>query len=371
MTCRSKGRRPGIRHSKLRPVCERETGLRSSGSAKSVQTALDVIMEDEGGFQTQFASVMENVLKVAVGEATKLFERTLQQLRAELVRLRQENVDLKTGAFPHQFKTRLAAEGAQRTEQTAGPPRRDVGVQCEKPLMVERCCSPAPIGLQLPDIASDGLADLCSSATEDGNRQLALLLIKKEPQETDCDDYAPGYFLLKQEGAEPILVRKEPFRNTMERVTIPSTFQTVTRCYGNPREISTACTSSTTNPAPTTNTVSCNNRVDYSNNKVTQTTNQFFPPPDNASDLLQPLPPMPFHSPIVLTQQEAALEQPSMIHSQSSGQPLQLAPLLTPKEQQAAACNQVQPSVVRAMNPSPWTCMMKTPQQMMRVAVLH
>ncbi|XP_017565641.2 uncharacterized protein LOC108434778 isoform X1 [Pygocentrus nattereri] len=229
-------------------------------------------MEDDGGFQTQFASVMESVLKAAVGEATKLFERTLRQLRAELVRLKQENVDLKTGAFAHQFKARLAAEGAQRTGQTAGPPRRDVGVQCEKPLLVERCCSPAPIGLQLPDIASDGLADLCSSAAEDGNRQLALLLIKKEPQETDCDDYAPGYFLLKQEGAEPILVRKEPFKNTVEKVTIPSTFQTVTRCYGNPRELSTASTSSTTNPAPTTNTVSCSNRVDYSNDKVTQTT---------------------------------------------------------------------------------------------------
>ncbi|XP_037394592.1 uncharacterized protein LOC108434778 isoform X2 [Pygocentrus nattereri] len=174
-------------------------------------------MEDDGGFQTQFASVMESVLKAAVGEATKLFERTLRQLRAELVRLKQENVDLKTGAFAHQFKARLAAEGAQRTGQTAGPPRRDVGVQCEKPLLVERCCSPAPIGLQLPDIASDGLADLCSSAAEDGNRQLALLLIKKEPQETDCDDYAPGYFLLKQEGAEPILVRKEPFKNTVEK----------------------------------------------------------------------------------------------------------------------------------------------------------
>lgn len=33
----------------------------------------------------------------------------------------------------------------------------------------------------------------------------------------DCDEYAPGYFLLKQEGAEPILVRKEPFKNTMEK----------------------------------------------------------------------------------------------------------------------------------------------------------
>ncbi|KAI4896585.1 hypothetical protein NFI96_018210, partial [Prochilodus magdalenae] len=172
-------------------------------------------MDDSGGFQTQFTSVMENVLKTAVGEATRLFERTLHQLRGELVHLRQENADLKTGAFARQFNARHAGDGEKRTDQAPGPPKCDVGVQCEKPLMVERCCSPAPFSLQ--DIASDRLADLCSSASEDGNRQLALLLIKKEPQETACDEYAPGYFLLKQEGAEPILVRKEPFKNTMER----------------------------------------------------------------------------------------------------------------------------------------------------------
>ncbi|KAK1791871.1 hypothetical protein P4O66_013856, partial [Electrophorus voltai] len=89
-----------------------------------------------------------------------------------------------------------------------------------KPIMVEKCCSPALFNersLRLQDITNDRLVDMCSNASEDGNRQLALLLIKKEPQDTDCDEYAPGYFLLKQEGAEPILVRKEPFKDTMER----------------------------------------------------------------------------------------------------------------------------------------------------------
>lgn len=38
-----------------------------------------------------------------------------------------------------------------------------------------------------------------------------------QPQETDCDEYTPGYFLLKQEGAEPILVRKDPFKKTLEK----------------------------------------------------------------------------------------------------------------------------------------------------------
>ncbi|KAK3573311.1 hypothetical protein QTP86_022693, partial [Hemibagrus guttatus] len=235
-------------------------------------------MDECVGFETQFSSVMQNVLRTAVGEATKLFEQTLHQLKAELLHLRQENVDLKSGIFTPPYKTEGAGDGCS----SAVHAKRDIGVQCEKPTMVERCCSPAPIGdrLNVRHITSERLEDLCSSSSEDGNRQLALLLIKKEPQETDCDEYAPGYFLLKQEGAEPILVRKEPYKNTMEK-------------------------------------------------------DQFFPTPENTSDLLQPLPPMPFHSPVVLNQQESN----SMIHSQSPGQTLQLAPLLTLKEQQAAASN--------------------------------
>lgn len=74
---------------------------------------------------------------------------------------------------------------------------------------------------------------------------------------------------------------------------------------------------------------------DILSDPLCSSSDQFFPTPDNTSDLLQPLPPMPFHSSVVLNQQETT----SMIHSQSSGQPLQLAPLLTLKEQQAAASN--------------------------------
>ncbi len=51
----------------------------------------------------------------------------------------------------------------------------------EKPALVDRGCSPHQfIGqcLNVGDITSDKLTDLCAS--EDGNRQLALLLIKNE-----------------------------------------------------------------------------------------------------------------------------------------------------------------------------------------------
>ncbi|TSK22568.1 hypothetical protein Baya_1926 [Bagarius yarrelli] len=224
-------------------------------------------MDELDGFESQLSSVMQNALRTAVGEASKVFQQTLRQMKAELVHLRQENVDLKSGVYTPPYNKNKDEDGDGVLGVSHNT--RDVGVQCEKPTMVERCCSPAPIDDRPnlgPNLRGDHLKDFTSSSSEGGNRQLALLLIKKE--EADCDEYGPGYFLLKQEGAEPILVRKEPFKNSMEK------------------------------------------------------------------DLLQPLPPISFPSP---NQQETS----SIIRSQTSGQILQLAPLLTLKEQQAAASSHV------------------------------
>lgn len=84
------------------------------------------MMDECGGFETQFTSVMQTVLRAAVGEATKLFEQTLHQLKAELVHLRQENVGLKSGIFSHQYKTKEAGDGCPSADRA----RRDIGVQC-------------------------------------------------------------------------------------------------------------------------------------------------------------------------------------------------------------------------------------------------
>ncbi len=59
----------------------------------------------------------------------------------------------------------------------------------EKPTLVDQGCSPLQfIGqrLNVGDITSDKLTDLCAS--EDGNRQLALLLIKKEVRNDGSHD---------------------------------------------------------------------------------------------------------------------------------------------------------------------------------------
>lgn len=60
---------------------------------------------------------------------------------------------------------------------------------------------------------------------------------------------------------------------------------------------------------------------------------QYFPPADNTPGLLESLDTLHLHSPIVITPQDAS-EQAHMHHFQPSGQ---FAPLLTLKEQQAAA----------------------------------
>ncbi|GAA6079282.1 C2H2 finger domain transcription factor crzA [Tachysurus ichikawai] len=83
-------------------------------------------MDECVGFETQFSSVMQNVLRTAVGEATKLFQQTLHQLNAELLHLRQENVDLKSGVFTPYYKTKEAGDGGP----CAAHDKRDVGVQC-------------------------------------------------------------------------------------------------------------------------------------------------------------------------------------------------------------------------------------------------
>ncbi|XP_043094514.1 uncharacterized protein LOC122344926 [Puntigrus tetrazona] len=215
--------------------------------------------DDYDGFQTQFAHIMETILQTAVREATKLYDGTLQRLKAELVQLRQDKVNTKTGDTSIQSTKRFSDAGKQGAGTGS---KRDIGVQCEKPTLVDRGCSPLQFldHLNVGDITSDKLTDLCAS--EDGNRQLALLLIKKEPQETECNSYAPGYFLLKQEGAEPILVRREPNKDTVERVVIPPALQTITRPNNNQKGKS---------PPPPEIPSSRNRRVDSSSPKPNQT----------------------------------------------------------------------------------------------------
>lgn len=88
----------------------------------------DASADDYDGFQAQFTNIMETILQTAVREATKLYDGTLQRLKAELVQLRQENVITKTGDSSSQNTKRLSEAG--RTGNVSK--HRDIGVQCGK-----------------------------------------------------------------------------------------------------------------------------------------------------------------------------------------------------------------------------------------------
>lgn len=85
-------------------------------------------MEDYGGFQTQFTAIMETILQTAVREATKLFQLSLQHLKAELLQLRQENGKLATGELSMGVKGRITAVGNKTSDNISK--YRDIGVQC-------------------------------------------------------------------------------------------------------------------------------------------------------------------------------------------------------------------------------------------------
>lgn len=85
-------------------------------------------------FQTKYASVMESMLKSAIAETTKLFETMVNDLKAEISKIKKENEDLKTRCS--QFERRKSQPTVDTTESEPLPrpsdsnEKRDTAVQC-------------------------------------------------------------------------------------------------------------------------------------------------------------------------------------------------------------------------------------------------
>ncbi|XP_041729528.2 uncharacterized protein LOC121560673 [Coregonus clupeaformis] len=177
------------------------------------------------GFQTQFASVMEKVLKTAVIETTTLFETTIEELRAEISRIKEENEDLKSSLRSPENAKKSTGESESQTAETGSSQttshigKRDIGVQCV--LTVQALPRAGEQHLRSED---QGTGLHHGAYDEEGNPQMAFVLIKQEVDwEADySDDYSPGYILLKQEGGEPpTLVRRQPLRELPGRALVP------------------------------------------------------------------------------------------------------------------------------------------------------
>ncbi|XP_040891923.1 flocculation protein FLO11-like [Toxotes jaculatrix] len=86
-------------------------------------------------FQTKYASVMESMLKSAIAETTKLFETMVDDLKAEISRIKKENEDLRTRCS--QFENGKSQPTASPGESEPLPPpsngsgKRDTAVQCD------------------------------------------------------------------------------------------------------------------------------------------------------------------------------------------------------------------------------------------------
>ncbi|XP_014065355.1 uncharacterized protein [Salmo salar] len=199
-------------------------------------------------FQTQFAFVMESVLKTAVTETTKLFETTIEELRAEISRIKEENEDLKSRLRSLENVKISTGESERQTaepgtsQRTSRIGKRDIGVQCvltahALPRAVEQHLQEENQGTELHRGAYD----------EEGNTQTALVLIKQEVDwEADySDDYSPGYILLKKEGGDPpTLVRRQPLRELPGRALVPpGAARALVNCYTQERPPTTQPTS--------------------------------------------------------------------------------------------------------------------------------
>ncbi|KAG7486976.1 mucin-5AC-like isoform X1 [Solea senegalensis] len=86
-------------------------------------------------FQTKYASVMESMLKTAVAETTKLFETMVNELKAELSRMKKENDDLKTRCSQYEnwknqtpVYTRVSEPAVRPSHRSE---KRDTAVQCD------------------------------------------------------------------------------------------------------------------------------------------------------------------------------------------------------------------------------------------------
>lgn len=85
-------------------------------------------------FQTKYASVMESMLKSAIAETTKLFETMVDDLKAEISRIKKENEDLKTRCSQFEngksHATDYTGESEPLPRPSDGSEKRDTAVQC-------------------------------------------------------------------------------------------------------------------------------------------------------------------------------------------------------------------------------------------------
>ncbi|KAM9770011.1 uncharacterized protein ACNS7B_007265 [Menidia menidia] len=147
-------------------------------------------------FQTKYASVMEGMLKSAVAETTKLFEAMVDELKAEISRIKRENEDLKTRCI--QYETR----------RDQRPENRDSAVQCDlvpcRRVLVEQCTPLSLSALRGQEQYAFERVDYSLQehnyfSNGDRNSEVSLCAIK---QEDSYSDSCVEHVVKQEEGTE-------------------------------------------------------------------------------------------------------------------------------------------------------------------------
>ncbi|XP_071359307.1 uncharacterized protein [Trachinotus anak] len=158
-------------------------------------------------FQTKYASVMESMLKSAVAETTKLFETMVDDLKAEISRIKKENEDLKTRCRQFEIGKSQTTVYTKESEPFPRPSdcseKRDTAVQCDlvpfRTMLVEQCLPLRNSSLQNRQQQCSyeemeyGLQEHNFETHGEGNSQMAFILVKQE-QEADEPTIVYGQF---------------------------------------------------------------------------------------------------------------------------------------------------------------------------------
>ncbi|XP_028996213.1 mucin-2 isoform X1 [Betta splendens] len=165
-------------------------------------------------FQTKYSSVMETMLKSAVAETRKLFEAMVDELKAEISKLKAENDDLRTkykqlnkanDQVPVNARTREPLRGLSGSFE-----KRDTATQCDlapvRTMVVEQCEPLSDLSLQnqkeqwLFEDINHGLQEHDYVSHRNAHSHMAYIQVKQEA----ADDF-PLQSILKEEVAEPSL----------------------------------------------------------------------------------------------------------------------------------------------------------------------
>ncbi|XP_056136506.1 uncharacterized protein LOC130113013 [Lampris incognitus] len=166
-------------------------------------------------FQTRYATVMHSMLKSAVAETTKLFETMVDELKAEISRIKKENEDLKTKCNEFENAKNPKTSDEKESEPEQGPSNArdkcDHGVQCDlvpmRSVLMEQFSRPHQSRnstiqkqvQQVDDTMNVGLQKEQRSETHGKGKTSKAFVLLKQEQGSNHDNSVPRYILLKQE----------------------------------------------------------------------------------------------------------------------------------------------------------------------------